>query len=65
LDGERVFEAVPMRIENAQPAETKNPVFTKRIFRTLSKYLEKSSYKIENNRLYIYPPIFKEPGRMH
>jgi len=53
--GNNIFEAIPLRLENAAPAETDNPLFTRRIFRTLTKKLDSDQYKIENNRLYVFP----------
>ncbi|MCL2338083.1 MAG: CapA family protein [Firmicutes bacterium] len=53
--GQGVFEVIPLRIANATPAETDNPFFTKRIMHTLTKNLAPENYKLENNRLYIYP----------
>ena len=54
--GKGVFEVVPLRIENGAPAETRNSIFTNRIFHTLTKNLTPENYELENNRLYIYPP---------
>ncbi|MCL1853255.1 MAG: CapA family protein [Peptococcaceae bacterium] len=54
-EGNIIFEAVPLRIKSAAPEETRNPFYSKRIFRTLTKKLDSSYYTIENNRLYIFP----------
>lgn len=48
---------VPVRIASAVPSETANAVFANRIFHTLTKELAETDYILENNRLYIYPPV--------
>jgi poly-gamma-glutamate synthesis protein (capsule biosynthesis protein) len=55
--GQGVFEVVPVRIASAVPSETANAVFANRIFHTLTKELAETDYILENNRLYIYPPV--------
>jgi poly-gamma-glutamate synthesis protein (capsule biosynthesis protein) len=53
-NGQGTFEVIPLRINNGCPAETTNPLFTKRIFHTLTKNLCPKYYKVDNGRLYIH-----------
>lgn len=50
-EGERVLEFVPIDVRNGIPYKTENRRKTDRIIRTLTKKLDKNSYKIEDNKL--------------
>jgi poly-gamma-glutamate synthesis protein (capsule biosynthesis protein) len=52
--GQSTFELIPLRINNGCPAETNNPIFTHRIFHTLTKSLPHEKYNLDNGRLYIH-----------
>ncbi|MDR2202901.1 MAG: CapA family protein [Nitrososphaerota archaeon] len=58
-NGHGVFELIPLRINNGCPAETSNPIFTKRIFHALTKNLSSENYVLDDGRLYVYPPTIK------
>jgi poly-gamma-glutamate synthesis protein (capsule biosynthesis protein) len=53
-NGQGTFELIPLRINNGCPAETANPLFTKRIFHTLTKNLPSKYYRVDNGRVYIH-----------
>lgn len=56
--GNCLCEAVPLRINNAIPSETGNPIFVSRIFHDLAKRVDSSYYVIKDNRLYFSLPGF-------
>ncbi len=64
IAGRGAFEVVPLRINDASVSETRNPIFTQRIFHTLTKNLASGDYTLENNRLYIYPPALGLAGNV-
>ena len=53
-----LFEAIPLRISNASPVETGNPVFVRRIFHALTEHIDAAHYKVDGNRLYFSLPGF-------
>lgn len=52
-EGNEIFEIVPIVINSTKPSVTTSRYHTKRIFRTLTKKLNKSEYTIEDNKLII------------
>lgn len=52
-NGDSNFEITPVRINEGQPSVTDNKFYTQRLFKQLTKLLDKSKYSIENNKLII------------
>lgn len=52
-NGQGNFEIVPLRINEGTPTESNNWFLRKRLFRQLTKRMDKSEYTIEDNKLII------------
>ena len=52
-NGDSKFEITPVRINEGQPCVTDNKFYIQRLFKQLTKLLDKSNYSIENNKLII------------